>query len=146
MQPGEVYVLAIVATAVLVAPFNALARVIVLVWCGSHLAFLAGAPEVKVNLIGHLIGFLVGACYLRTDACLFALGWFVPMIAADVLRLIPANYDEILWWVVLISAGLQLLFLPFGIEWAQVKALRERGLSGWWQAMPHDYWRKAANG
>jgi hypothetical protein len=141
MQPGEVYILAVVATALLVAPFNALARVIVLAWCGSHLAFLEGVDELQINLVGHIAGLLIGARYLRTSACILAYGLFVPMIAADVLRLISANHDEFLWWVVLISAGMQLLALPFGIEWAQVRALRERGIQGWLEGMPIDYLR-----
>jgi hypothetical protein len=141
MQPGEVYVLAIFATAVLVAPFNALARVIVLVWCGSHLAFLEGVDELQINLVGHMAGLLIGARYLRTSACILAYGLFVPLIAVDALRLSGAGDAVTMWWAVLLTAFAQLSFLPFGIEWAQVRALRERGIKGWLEGMPSDYLR-----
>lgn len=144
VEPGEVYFAGIIATTLLVAPFNALARVIVLTWFAGHLAYQAGVDELSINVTAHLAGLMIGARYLRSEACVTAFALYLPLLAIDLLRCVTTGHAETLWWAVLTTAFGQLIILPLGIEWAQVAALRKRGLSGWWAAMPRDFLRGMA--
>jgi hypothetical protein len=141
---GDLYTAALILTVFLVAPFNALARVIVVTWGMGEIAYRLGVPELQVNLVQHLAGLIVGARYLRTTACAMAYVIFASLFVVDAFRLIGPGLGEFGWWTVLSLALLQLAFLPFGIEWKQVQALRAGGLRAYWAARPTEYLRVGA--
>lgn len=141
---GDLYTAALILTVFLVAPFNALARVIVVTWGMGEIAYRLGVPELQVNLVQHLAGLLIGVRYLRTFSCVAAYVLFGSLVVVDCIRIMSPEFGAIGWWTVLLLALLQLLVLPFGIEWRQVAALRSGGARAYWAARPKDFLKVGA--
>lgn len=133
MQPGDVYILAIVLTALFVAPFNGLARVIVLSWIAGHVAWTLGAKEELVNMIQHGAAAVLSIRYTRRSANLLAWTLFAPMLAIDLVRLSAENTTGVPWWLILSIALIQAGFLPFGMDENPIPRWREwaRSLTKW---------------
>lgn len=116
MEFGDLYTLAIVATALFVAPFNAMARIIVLAWIVAHVGFLAGLPEPWANLGGHLAVAIMGRRHLNSYPGIFVWSLALFLVVVDlslfggVVQPVPA------WWTVLGVSFLQLMILPMAIE------------------------------
>jgi len=122
MAPGEAYFLLLGATALFVAPFHALARIIVGAWVAGHYLFLAGATEPLANLLQHAAVLVLGIRRLRTPSCLYAWLLGVFLLCADGLWLTGWIAPAEAWWSVLALATAQLACLPFGIDTAQRRA------------------------
>jgi hypothetical protein len=144
MGAGDAYIAAIVVTMFVVAPFNALARVIVASWTVGHIAYRLGVPELEVNAVQHMAAFVIGSRFLRGSSCLFAYALLVPMLAIDGLRLMDALPPAEGWWWTLSLALVQLSILPFGIDRKQASALTAGGLGAYWAARPTDFLRVGA--
>lgn len=123
MQPGDFYQLAIVATALFVAPFNAMARVVVLSWIVAHVGFVAGLSEPLANLAGQLWVAVQGRRHLRCLSSGAAWGCSILLIAVNGFWLAGAIEPPPAWWTVLTVAFLQLTALPFAIDTATLKAV-----------------------
>jgi len=116
MQPGDIYILAIVATALFVAPFSAIARVVVLSWIVGHLAFMAGIPEPWANLAGQLCVMAIGLRHLRCPMGGVAWALSIILVAVNVIWITGGLPPVQAWWIVLGAAMAQLAALPFTIE------------------------------
>jgi hypothetical protein len=126
LGPGHLYYVGILLTGLFVAPFNPLARVIVISWLAGEFAYWLGTPPYLVNLVQHLGAFVVGSRYLRNEWCLIAWVMFAPMLVCDALALI--REQEILaWWALLCTALAQLVFLPLGMDFRRAPWMPE----GW---------------
>lgn len=137
--PGDFYILAIVVTALFVAPFNGLARIIVFGWMAGHVAFTLGLPEETVNLAQHGMCVVLGLRYTRPRANLVSWALFAPLLAVDLVRFGSESHDVASWWMVLGLAGLQIALLPIGMNRKEALAhWREWGRSLvkwplWWE-------------
>lgn len=131
MGPGDIYVVAVVLTAIAVSPFNPLARVVVLAWLVAHLLWMTGVPEPFANLIGHAAVFALGSRYLTTVPCLAAWVLSIPMVLTDALLIGGAISPAHAWWIILGVGCGQLALLPFGVDKAQrgavLRAWKEHG-------------------
>lgn len=123
MQPGDLYILGIVISALFVAPFSAIARVVVLSWIVGHLAFMAGLPEAWANLAGQLCVVTVGLRHLRDGMGGAAWALSIPLIALNTLWLSGGMQPNDAWWSVLVCAMIQLAVLPFTIEKDTMRAV-----------------------
>ncbi len=123
MQPGDVYVMLIVLTAVVVAPFSRLAFVIVVAWTIGHFTYFAGLDEHTINLVQHLAAAALGMRFARSTACALSWALFAPLVTIDLIVL-QADFDPTIgWWWVLGLSTLQLLVMPFGVDWTRARAL-----------------------
>lgn len=123
MQPGELYMLAVVVTALFVAPFNGMARVVVLAWLISHVFYSTGLPEVWANVAGQLAVLAVGARHMRCAPTVLAWVLSLPLLLINALWLIGAVAGATAWWLILWIALVQLMALPFAIGSEAVKAV-----------------------
>ena len=108
--------LAIVLTALFVAPFNGLARVIILAWAAGHAAYILGAPEACANLLGQSFVLIVGGRHLRCVVCLFAWALSVTLVAVNIAWCAEILSPALCWWTVLCVAMVQLLVLPLALD------------------------------
>jgi hypothetical protein len=116
MGPGDAYVLALVVTALLVAPFNAMARIVVMSWIVAHIGFLFGTPEIWANLFGQSCVLALGWRHLRCSASIAVWLMSFGMVAVNFAWLGGRLHPEAAWWAILIIALSQLLILPFAVE------------------------------
>lgn len=116
MGPGDIYILLIVVTALAVAPFSALARIVVLAWIVAHVAWIMGVPEGWANLAGHLIVMALAARHLRCVASAVVWGLSVVLVVIDAAHLMGRIDNGHAWWAVLSIALVQLVALPFAID------------------------------
>lgn len=123
MQPGDFYVVLVVCTAVFVAPFCRLASVIVAAWVIGHFTYLSGLDEHWINLVQHLSAAAIGMRFARSSACALAWALFAPLVTIDLIVLFADFDPNIGWWWVLGLATLQLLVMPFGVDWTRARAL-----------------------
>lgn len=134
MQPGDLYVLGIVVTALFVAPFNGLARVIVLAWIMTHVSFLFGAPERAVNITGQLGVVILGKAHLRSAADKSAWALSVVLLGINIVGAAGVITPWVTWWAVLLVATEQLLIVSMAIDgWtahAVTRVWRESGGRG----------------
>lgn len=140
MAPGDLYVLAIVVTALFVAPFNAMARVIVLAWIVGHVCFTVGVPEVWANIGGQTCVLVIGARHLRCAPALMAWSLSIPLILVNLLWFVGIVRPDIAWWAILYSALAQLLILPFTIT----AETREAISRAWYTTSGRGFFRKGA--
>ncbi len=123
MQPGDVYAILTVCTAVFVAPFSRLAFVIIVAWAVGHFAYFAGLYEHLINLTQHLAAAAFGMRFARSSACVLSWSLFAPLVTIDLIVLF-SNFDPITgWWWVLGLSTLQLLVMPFGVDWTRARTL-----------------------
>lgn len=134
MAPGDCYVLAVVVTALFVAPFNGLARVVVLAWIAGHILFQLGIPEVVVNIAGQTCVLILGWAYRHTAANLQAWLLSVPLLLINISCAAGWITPWVAWWTVLLVATMQLLVLSMAIDGNTVEAImriwRENGGRG----------------
>lgn len=123
MEPGDLYVLAIVVTALFVAPFNAMARIVVLSWIVAHVAFIAGLPEPVANLAGQSWVALAGRRHLNCAPSCVAWGFSLVLVTVNGFWAANCVDPAAAWWIVLTIAFLQLMTLPFAIEASTLKAV-----------------------
>lgn len=123
MQPGDIYILAITLTALVVAPFNGLARVIVLSWLVGHVAWISGMPEPWANLLGQFCVMTLGAKHNGDHFAFIAWLMSIPLIIVNVVWLLGAVEPALAWRIVLVLAGAQLLVLPLAINMSTLRAV-----------------------
>ncbi|MEG3179823.1 hypothetical protein [Sphingomonas sp. LT1P40] len=140
MGPGHLYYLGILLTALFVAPFSPLARVIVLSWLAGEFGYWLGAPLHWVNLAQHLTAFVIGSRYLRNEWCIAAWVMFMPMLACDALALIQEQ-EVLAWWGLLCTALAQLVFLPLGMDFTRARATLHGGWDGYTDPETRDFLR-----
>jgi len=116
MPPGELYQLAIVVTALFVAPFNALARVVVLAWIAGHVCFALGVPELTANIAGQACVLILGKRHLRDAASLHAWLLSAPLLAINLCWAVGVISPWVGWWTVLIVATVQLVTLSLAVD------------------------------
>lgn len=116
MEPGDIYILTIVVTALVVAPFNALARIIVLAWIVAHLGYVTGMPEAWANLAGHLTVFALGMRQLHSAPAIMTWALSIPLVVVDTCLLSGFMSPFHAWWAVLGLALAQLALLPFATD------------------------------
>ncbi len=138
MGPGHLYYIGILLIGLFVAPFSPLARVIVLTWLAGEFAYWFGAPLPWVNLVQHLIAFVIGSRYLRTEWCILSWVMFAPMLACDALALI-GEFQVLAWWGLLCTALAQLVFLPLGMDLTRARATLDEGWRGFDDHRPNRF-------
>jgi len=130
MYAGDLYILAIVATAAFVSPFHPFARIVVAAWMVAHVAFMAMCwfgisalwAENIANPIGHLLCFIVGSKYLRQAVPLDMVAWGLSaaMLCIDIV-VIVLDWNGLdsrsLWIAILTLAFAQLAILPPTMDW-----------------------------
>lgn len=134
MQPGDYYELAIVVTALFVAPFNGLARVVVLAWIVGHVSFMLGLPERTANIAGQVCVLALGKAHLHGAADVQAWIFSAVLIVINIGCCIGFITPWITWWTVLLVAMAQLLVLSMAVNVATARAVmrawRENGGRG----------------
>lgn len=134
MQPGDLYVLGIVVTALFVAPFNGLARVIVLAWIVTHVSFMFGAPELVANITGQLGVLILGRAHRRSVADKAAWGLSIVLLGINLAGAGGVITPWVTWWAVLLVATEQLLVVSMAIDGSTAHAVtrvwRESGGRG----------------
>lgn len=139
MQPGEYYIMGIVITALFVAPFSALARVVVLSWLIARGMWMAGLPEQIANIGGQGSVFLLGMRRIDGNAQLFA--WFLslPIVLVSIAWFGGLIDPVACWWSILALAMVQLVALPWAIAGetyhAVLKAWRETVDEGFFRSV-----------
>lgn len=123
MQPGELYMLAVVVTALFVAPFNGMARVVVLAWLVTHVFYSTGLPEVWANILGQAAILLIGWRHMRCAPTILAWGLSIPLLLVNALWLVGVAAGNVAWWVILWTALVQLMALPFAISNEALRAV-----------------------
>lgn len=116
MGAVDAYILLIVVTALTVAPFSALARIVVLAWIVGHIAWLGGLPEPWANLGGQLTVFVLGRRHLHGGANTVAWGISLVLIVVNGVWILGRIDPGVAWLLVAYTAMAQLFVLPFGID------------------------------
>jgi hypothetical protein len=141
MEPGDLYVMGIVVTALFVAPFNALARVVVLSWIVAHLFWALGAPEQLANIGGQACVFFLGMRHTAGSTQLLAWILSLPIILVSIAWFGGLIEPEACWMVVLIAAMLQLIMLPWSIAGETFRAV----LRAWHDTADEGFFREGAS-
>lgn len=116
MQPGEIYQLAIVLAALFVAPFNAMARVVILAWFAGRGLWTAGMSEPLADFLAELLILWFGRHCQTRGAARAAWLLSVPLAATNLAWALGWLHVFVAWWVILITATVRLAILPFAIE------------------------------
>src|ERR1044072_9362279 len=137
MEPGEYYIVAIVVTALFVAPFCALARIVVLSWIIAHLAWMLGLPEPIANIGGQGSVFFLGLRRNEKNPELLAWALSLPIILISVSWQARLLNPVTCWWTILIIAMLQIAALPWAVSGAGYHAV----LHAWRDAVDEGFFR-----
>lgn len=134
MQPGDLYVLGIVVTALFVAPFNGLARVIVLAWIVTHVGFMFGAPERAANIAGQIGVLILGKTHRRSVADKVAWALSIVLLGFNIGGAAGIITPWVTWWAVLLIAIEQLMIMSMAVDGSVAHAVtrvwRESGSRG----------------
>lgn len=110
--------------ALLLAPFNRMAAVVILVWVFGVFGMHLGVPEGQIDIIGDTAGlcYALAYCMVRYQpSSLFAAILFAPMIANDVAVIKGWADSYYTYWARYGLAMAQLLALPGGTDWGRVR-------------------------
>lgn len=116
MNPGDLYVIAIVVTALFVAPFNAMARIVVLAWIVAHVGFTLGVSEIAANIGGQACVLVLGWRYRFDPANGQAWALSVPLLAVNLACAYGLINSWVNWWTVLVVAMAQLMILCLSVD------------------------------
>ena len=123
MEPGAIYMLALVGTALFVAPFNTIARVIVLGWMIGHVGWMLGMAEPWANILGQSCVLFAGIRHVRRWPCVTAWGLSLPLILFNIAWLSGFSEPWAAWWAVFWMASVQLAVLPLGITPTEIRSV-----------------------
>lgn len=123
MAPGDLYILGVVVTALFVAPFSALARVVILSWIVGHCFWIAGLPEPFANIFGQTCVLILGRRRSQCATSLIAWALAIPYILVNLAWIGGQASPVLAWWGVLGIALVQLSLLPWAIRGETLRAV-----------------------